>query len=518
MKTKISFIFVMVLTTIIGCKAPTPVLSKLHTNLIGNDTTSNLILDVRVGLTPFKASVSAPEKPQLLWELQDSLPHHLIKVIAAKATNPDEIVALMSKPVRVQKEDPPKELPSTYTEYKVRLVFSNIKRYFIDKRFTHPNTRMAYLNTYVTIPETENRIAFQSIDKMENEFEEIDLGNISRTQSVTFNAKLTATGQIGTSVDNTNTNSSDTNRDRSNGNEKKVYDENGNVIGTVNNAGKLTSVNKSSNTTTTKNGASANATGELAYQNAETISEARQVKLQRMKTGFSFAPHEIVVSQEGRQNGDISNNVFVDAMLKFNGSDLTNEKKVYTFKNLLNDSFQPNEADKLLFSKRLVSYVKCSDAKPIILQVKFEGQLRAVESLKEQPGDNALEYDDKVTMYHLPKKDGANVKIDPFLFCKYVYKVMAQTEDKAVNLRIFWRSDEELNFFSDDKPEEFLGWLKLMIDKGDPKSLSTEKFTMYFETGPNPNDRIYVTKKEMKPEDIRKLKALKDIQLEVRTN
>lgn len=518
MKTKISLIYAAFVITIISCSPAKPVLSDLHNNSLGNSSVDAAILDVRVGLTPFKASTSEPAKPQLLWELQDSLPHHLVKALASKAKTADEIVALMSKTVRVQKEDPPKELPSIYTEYKVRLVFSNIKRYFIDQRFTHPNTRMAYLNTYVKIPDTEKRIAFQSIDKMENEFEEIDLGTVSRSQSVTFNAKLTATGQLGTSLDNTSTDSSETSRDRNAGNEKKVYDANGNVIGAINDAGKLSSINKSGNTTTTKSGASANATGELAYQNAETINEARLVKLQRMKAGFSFAPNEIVVSQEGRQNGDISNNVFVDATLKFKASDLTNEKKVYSFKNLFDESYKPTVADKLSFSKRPVSYVKCSGASPIVLKVKFEGVLRSVENLKDQTGQNALEFDDKVTMYHIPMKDGADVEIDPFLFCKYVYKVTAKTEDQTINLRILSRFDEELNFFSDDKPEDFLGWLKLMIDKGDSKSLSTEKFMMYFETGPNPTDKIYVTKKEMKPEDIKKLKALKEIQFEVRTN
>ncbi len=351
---------------------------------------------------------------------------------------------------------------------------------------------------------------------MENEFEEVDLGDISRNKSVTFNAKLSATGQLGTSVDNTNSVSNENGRTSKSANENDVYNKDGKVIGTVNGSGDFTSTKKSGNTTTTKSGASANAAGEIGYVNAETLNEARLLKLQRMKAGFSFAPKEIVVSQEGRQNGDISNNVFVDATLKFKGSDLTDEKNVYAFKNLFDERYQPVAANDMLLGRRTISYVKCSGSQPLMLDVKYEGSLRAVENLEKQTGESALEYDDKVTMYKLPMKIATAAQIDPMLFCKYVYRISANnSQGNKIVLRISWKKEEELDLFSDDKPEEFLRWLKLQIDKEDPKTLSTDKFEMYFEV--SEKEKVYLAKKKMTGEDFKKLKQLKDISLEVRT-
>jgi hypothetical protein len=515
MKIKTTFINTIVLILIFSCKSPQPVFSNLHHNEISNETTTLPVIDVRVGILPYKASSPLTEKPKQLWELQDSLPHHLLKIISSKTKKPEDIIALMSQPINPKKDNPAAQLPTEFTEYKVRLTFSNIKRYFIDDKFTHPNTRLAYLNTYVSIPSDEYRVVFKSIDKLENEFEEVELGNLSRSNSVTFNSKLTATGQIGSSIDNTNTVSSESSKNSKSGNEEKVYDENGNVVGTINSSGDLNGGKKSSNTTIAKNGASANVTGEVGYVNAETLNEARLVKLQRMKAGFSFASNEIVVSQEGRQNADISLNVFVDATLKFKGSDLTDEKNVYTFNNLFDERYQPVSADVLAFGSRTVSYVKCNGSSPLNLKVKYEGQLRAVDNLKKQTGESSLEYDDKVTMYKLPIKDGADAQIDPMLFCKSVYRISAKnSKGDTIILRIAHKKKEELDLFSDDKPEEFLRWIELQIAKEKSESLSTNKFEMYFE---GETEKIYIVKQKMASEDFKKLRQLTDMNLEVRT-
>ncbi|WP_306596596.1 hypothetical protein [Chryseobacterium sp. WLY505] len=419
----------------------------------------------------------------------------------------------MSKPIYPPEKESPKELPTDYTEYKVRLVFSNIKRYFIDPKFTHPNTRLAYLNTSLSIPPDRHGIVFKSIDKLENEFEEVDLGDISRNQSATFNSKLTATGQIGSSIDNTNASSSNNSRKSSNADENTVYNKDGKEIGKINNSGDLVRSNSNSNTTTTKSGASANITGEVGYINIETINEAKRVKLQRMKAGFSFSPNEIVVSQEGRQNGDISNNVFVDATIKFTGQELTDDKPIFTFKNLFNDRFQPTPAEEINFDNRTISYVKCNGSIPLQLNVKFEGLLRAVDNLEDQTGENNLEFDDKVTMYHLKEREGTSAVLDPIIFCKSAYRVMAKTTDgKTLYMRISWRGDSQLYLFSEEKPEEFMRWLELQIINGNLKNLSTNRFQLYFPI--SGGGKLYVVNEKMTAEDLAKLRELKEWNLE----
>ncbi|MDR2275322.1 MAG: hypothetical protein LBF27_30715 [Sphingobacterium sp.] len=510
------FIVSLILTGVISCKSPQPMLNNLYHGQIGNQETDLHVIDVKVGIVPYKASAQIPEQPKLLWDLRDSLSYHLLKEISAKTKSPEEIISLMSKPIYPLEKESPKELPTDYTEYKVRLVFSNIKRYFIDPKFTHPNTRLAYLNTSVSIPHERQGIVFKSIDKLENEFEEIDRGDISRNQSATFNSKLTATGQIGTSVDNTNTSSSDKNKTSSNTDENTVYDKDGNIIGKINNSGNLVRSNSNSNTTTTKSGASANISGEVGYINTETINEAKRVKSQRMKAGFSFSPTEIVVSQEGRQNGDITNNVFVDATIKFTGQKLTDDKPIFTFKNLFNDRFQPTPAEEINFDNRVISYVLCTGSTPLNLNVKFEGLLRAVDNLKGQTGENDLEFDDKVTMYHLKERAGTEAVLDPIIFCKYVYKVTAKTkEGKTLYMRISWRGDSQLYLFSEEKPEEFIRWLELQIINGNLKNLSTNRFQLYFPISGGGN--LDIVKDNMTAQDLAKLRELKDWNLEAAT-
>ena len=243
-----------------GCKGVKPMLSNLHhkpyqytTLPIGKN-----VIDVKVGLLPIVAAAPEEAQPRLPWDLRDSIPHLLIKSISNKVKIPEEIFTLMSKPLPMAEKKANRPLPTNYTEYKVRLNFSNDKRYFIDGAFMHPNTRLEFLNTTLSIPEN-SPFSFYSIDRLENEFEEIDLGNLERNKSVTFNAKLTGGAEMGSSVEGTNSNNATRTNITKNNEEQPVYDDKGNVVGKVNNAGELIRVNGSNNTSTAKTGAKATA-------------------------------------------------------------------------------------------------------------------------------------------------------------------------------------------------------------------------------------------------------------------
>jgi hypothetical protein len=501
-----------------GCRGAKPVLSNLHHKPYKYETlsTDKNVVDVKVGLMPIVAAAQAEEQPRLPWDLRDSIPHLLIKSISNKVKNPEEIFTLMSKPLPTAEKKANKSLPTNYTEYKVRLNFSNVKRYFIDKDFMHPNTRMEFLNTTLSIPEN-SPFSFYSIDRLENEFEEIDLGNLERNKSVTFNAKLTGGAEMGSSAEGTNTHNASNTNNVKNNEERPVYDEKGNVVGKVNNAGELVRVNTNNNTSTAKTGAKATANAEVGYLNSESIKEAIAIKLKRMKTGFSFANDEIVIAQGGRPNGDISHNVYVTATIKFKNDKLsaTSAKNVYNFSNLFDEHNQPNTADQLLFTKRTVKYVKCGEGVPIALNINYEGAIRAVGNSAMQTGENALENDDQVTYFQIPKQAGKSLVIDPGVYCKEVYKIKAFGKNgKSYDLRISWTVEEELDLFSDDQPEQFMQWLLKQVANPDIKKLNTNKFELYFEGAGG--EKIYIVKDNMKAEDIKAIKTLNNYTTEAR--
>jgi hypothetical protein len=456
------------------------------------------------------------EKSRLPWDFRDSIPHLLIKTIGAKVQKPEDIISLMSKPIPVSEKKMVKSLPTNYAEYKVRFTFSNIKRYFNDANgtFMHPNTRLEFLNTKLCIPQNNN-FSFYTIDKLENEFEEIDLGSLERNKSVTFNAKLTGTGQLGSSVESINTNSSANTNNSKSSDEQPVYDNKGNIVGKINSSGELINLKNNSNTTNTKTGANLTATGEVGYLDAESIKEAIAVKLRRMKTGFSFSASEIVISQRGRPNGEISDNIYVTATLKFMVNNNVPDLTVYTFDNLFDENYQSTPADKLTFSKRTVKYVKCGGAQPINLNTEYEGALRVVGNTIKQPGVNALENDDQVTYYKIPQKEGPVLAINPSLYCKEVYKITAKNKaGESFDLRILWNSEDELDLFSDDKPEQFMQWLLKQKANPDKKKLSSNKFELFFE-GPRAT-KIYIVKSNMSDADITAIGTLNGITTEAR--
>lgn len=489
-------------------------LSNLHHKPYYYRISDAKVIEVKVGLLPIAPIQPETEKQRSPWDMRDSIPHILIKTIASKTKNPKTLIDLMSQPIpSIEKKDA-KPLPTNYTEYKVRINFATVKRYFIDSLFIHPNTRLEFLNTRISIP-YQSGLAFYNIDKLENEFEEIDFGNLSRENSVTFNAKLTGTGELGSSVDGTVNNSTVASQSNKNSEEKPVYDEKGNVVGKINNAGEFSLIKNNGNTVINKSAAKVTANAEVGYLNTENIKEAIAIKMKRMKTGFAFSPYEITISQGGRPNGDISHNVYVTTTLRTT-VDNTTSRYVYAFANLFNENNQPTNPDNLIFTKRTVSYSSCTGATPIELPVEFEGALRVVGNSKQQSGENALENDDRVTYYHLTTRSAPSIYIQPGMYCKEVYKIIARDrQGYKYDLRIRWTSDDEVDLFSDDKPEQFLQWLIMQVTHPTRINLNTNKFELYFEGG-RPASKIYIAKNNLTEADIAAIKTLNGITSEVR--
>lgn len=499
---------------LVGACSPKPMVSNLHKGPYGYDKAPDGILQVSVGILPIVRNEPEQVKPRMYWDLRDSLPHILTKTFAATA-KPEDILKLMNGPIpSMEKKEVPK-LPTDYTQYKVLITFSNIKRYFSDSRFIHPNTRLEFLNMRLSLPDASN-FSFYNIDKLVNEYEEIDLGSLERNETITFGGKLTAQGDLGSSFEMNTGNTNQRSQDRSGGHERAVYDSKGNEIGSINSAGEYSSSYTQNNGTKSSTAAKVSASAEANYQNTESIKEAIAVKLRRMKTGFSFSGKSITVSQRGRIGGDISDNVYVTATLKFTATRGVDSKDVFNFSNLFNENLQAVAADQLNFNMRNVNYVKCESGNAVTLNTKYEGAIRAVGNANGKTGENSMEYDDYVTYYRIDNTDGDALEINQNVFCKKVYKIVAKdVGGNKYTLRIAAPTDTELDLFSDDAPQYFLQWLIDAMNKADKKFLSTNKFRIYFED-PNSRKRIYIVKDGVTDADVTDIKTLLNIQAELR--
>ncbi len=511
---------VILIPVIISCAAP-----KLTNNDRGRykfetiDDPSN-ILEVSVYSIPLPAIPAAPkEKARTFFDLRDSIPNTFLNVIGQKAQNTQQIIDAIKAPLSVTEKDE-KKTESTETdknEIKTRLLFSNIKKYYNNKGLLHPNTRLEFLNTTVNILSPFAYI--YSIDRLENEFERIDMGTLERTKDVSFNSKLSGEASSSLNIDNTssvdNTNSSEAGTS----DVKNVYDDAGNLIGTIS----LSSGNNSGQTNTTSGKRSLskkiNAKGELQYANNENIKEALKLDYQRPKTSFSFNAKKLTVSQRGRPLSDISDNIFVTVTLKIDNSKLyLDTKQIIQFSGLFNDTNKSQPVDKIKMVEKYVQYVPCYSVSDIILDVDYEGAIRAVNNQKK--GRNILEFDDKVTYYKFSKNENSNdtIRIDMAAHCHEVYKIVVRTEDDTTNYvlnRANYPYGGEVLIYDEHSPEDLLIWLKDLIDEGDKSKLQSSNAELFFLSSDGAK-KIYFSKRVITDEEIAMLKKINYLGFETR--
>jgi hypothetical protein len=509
-------IYIIALTALVAGCAPKPMISNFHKGTYKYGTAPKDLLRVSVDMLPIPKSEAEKEKPKMAWDLRDSIPHTLIKTLGAK-DKAEEFMKLMAAQIQLPEKKEPPTFPTDYTQHKVLFSFSNTKRYFANQAFMHPNTRLEFLNIFLALPANSN-FSFYNIDKLINEYEEIDLGTLERNESVTLNAKLSGQGDIGSTLESTTGNTFQDNQGNKAAVEIPVYDAKGNVVGKVNSSGEFTSsANRISGTKATS-GAKATAAAEASYQNIQSIKEAINVKLKRMKTGFSFSSKEFVIAQRGRVGGDISDNVYVTATLKITSTTGVNSKDVFNFTNTFGPTGEATAADNLAFSMRNVNYILCNAANAVTFTTKYEGAIRAVGNTDKKTGENSMEYDDDVTYYKIDLTDGNGLTIDQNVFCKKVFKIVAfDAAGNEYTLFIASPSSKELDLFSDDNPHLMLQWIIDAVTSPAKAFLSTKKFRMYFEKNSD-GSKIFLVKDAVTDAEFNSIKTLFKVQAVERTN
>ncbi|CAL2103069.1 conserved exported protein of unknown function [Tenacibaculum sp. 190130A14a] len=512
--------FLFLLTLIFSCNIAKPQLTNAHAGKFKvGEKLNKHFLDVQVAVIPVTSPKSIPEKAKTFFDLRDSIPHKFLEILGDKVQKPDSLIKYIKQPLSLVSKSKSNKPKTDYATQKVRFVIGNIKNYQLlataeTPEFLHPNTRLQTLNTTLDFSSSDFEIV--SIDKLESEFEEIDLGSLSRTQETNFTSKLT--GQVGITNVNQNTIASNnkTSRINENGNVQNVYDQNGNLIGTITGGinDTLTSSNGNENIKTGTGNFGAN--GELGFNNTESIAEALQVKLKRLKTGFVFNKSSITISQHGSNLLDISDNVIITATIFPKSKAGLNTDSVMLFSSLFKDQ-TPQDASKIGLNRREIKYMKCQSRK-VDIKVTSKGLLRAVQN--KMRGDSNLEFDDKVIYYpfDLPaKKPNPNAgAISNWENCVQVYSV-EYTDDKTkkvYDLMAGYGNHKEVHFVDGEK-DAFISWLRLQLRNPVATKLSHPTLEVFFQEraaapgGRRPINKVKIIGTTFTNAELAKIKNLK---------
>lgn len=510
---KLEFALILLLF-LSSCSAFKPKITNSHAGKYKvGETLSKDFLDVQVAVIPITSPKSITEKQKTFFDLRDSIPHKYLEVLGGKVKTASDLIKYLKEPLSDKAKKTSSKLKTDYATQKVKFVIGNIKNYqklgVKDKpEFFHPNTRLQTLNTTLDFSNSDFEIL--SIDKLESEFETIDLGTVSRSGTSNFSSKLTGQYGITNTNGNKNTGGSTGVIGADNGNIQNAYDVNGNLIGVIsnNNANKNTiSDGFESNKTSTK-GIGAN--GELGFNTSESIEEALAVKLKRLKTGFVFNNKSITLSQHGSNLLDISDNIVVTATIRPKTDLKTNA--VMFFSNLFNDSLF-NKAKDLKLTRRSIKYMSC-ESRNVDVSISSEGLLRAVQN--KFRGDNVLEFDDKVIYYpfKLSNKTSSKTQISNWSNCTQIYGIeYIDNSGIAYDLMAGIGNIYEAHFVSNEK-DVFSSWLRLQLRNPSIVDLTHPLLEVYFIErtpfgSPPSTNIIKIIDSNLKTSDISKIKNLK---------
>jgi len=496
-----------------ACSGAKAILTNYHEGVFTHSAATNIPVEVTVDPRPLTPAKAEDKVTKTFADWPDSVKHIYLKAMVARTKTPEELVKALQIPLIATEAKTPSPKSTKFDEYKLIFEFSNIKKYFEFKEYGHPGTRLEFLTTSLKISDSSYAY-FYTIDKIQNEFEELDMGMLDRTQTVNFNSKFDVDGGFGYGGSTKQTNGTSNKNTSGKNNMDATFDSNGNQTAGTGRTKGIESTRNTGSETNASAEAKVSAAVEASYANEQAIKEAVAVKLTRMKLGFALTDKELTVSQRARINGDISENVFVTANLKFKNSldqpNIVSTFEVYYFDSPFDENNQAKAATALSFSKRKVSYVNTS-ASDVKFKSNFKGEIRAVENTNGKSGNNIMEYDDHVAYQSFNGVEKI-FTLDRTEYVKSAYRIKASYNGNEGYIYIAAPVETNLVLFSEDEPTTFFQWLIDSIDGAKGDKLSAKKFRLYFKDSTG-KIKIDIVSPNMK-NSLKPLEKLRDLQLE----
>ncbi|MHA3081883.1 hypothetical protein ACX1NX_01590 [Acinetobacter sp. ANC 5383] len=407
------------------------------------------ILDVNVGVMPIEQASSASDKDKTIFDLTADGQKAYIEAISSKLKNTKDIIKVIQSPLSLN--TPEKKVHSKPNDQtKVNLIFSNVKKYFDDEEFVNSHTRLVFLNTTIKIDnQNDSLIKFYSIDKIDNEIINVDLGGITRTNGSVFDSNINVTGP------------------QSTGN------------------------------------------GGVKYTNSDSITENINLKPELLKKGYSFSPEKITISQRGAQLKDISDNVLVSITMKGMVGNNVRTRKVY-FLSGYNDNLKISSFKDLEINKEAYTYLPCRKLGNVKIKVSYEGLIRAAEN---KPNQNESENNDNITYYNFHgDSNDIDVNKGSLCNNVYETKIHAKFEGDS-SFKLYVRDSSgnygEFLLMNDTSAVDFIDWLQSLINEGDVSKFKVPKnhLSLSFILEGNKQKEIKVFSSDFNQKDFSKLKA-----------
>ena len=426
-------------------------------NLKSQNGKLNDPIEVNVASILFNKPQKNESEYKTFFQLQPATQNELLKII--KNDNENKLLLNFLGTDLYKKKtvanEPTKILDLT-DNLKIKLVFSNVKKYYNDSRLIDPNTRLAFLNTKIEFAdESKDKFYFSSIDKIENEFDEIDFGKVTRDSESDFNAQAAANASADIISD------------------KNITEIINKKIDSLSSSNKTIENKKN---TTAKKGADASAD----YNLKEKIHEELNLNLKRLKTGFSLSSNSLTLTQQGSILRDISDLTTVELTLKANNN---KNNHTYTETILIVNSFLENselkKIEDIIFDKIILKYLPCNQNNDVLFNTDYEGAIRAV--VQDHKSNNILEFDDNVSIYKIKNIAHKQVILKKEIFCNNVYKLIYGDENNGLPINISLRNGDSIPIkLLEGDAETFKSWLtKTIINYNYNKDISlltTNKF------------------------------------------
>lgn len=417
------------------------------------------ILDVNVAVIPIPDEAPKVEELKTFFDLRDSIPHVFIKAITSLSTSTSQVTDAMKSPLSLPKiKDISRPKFFDKTDIKVKLIFSNVKKYYGRDNFYHPNNRLEILNTKVKF---DDSVSIKNIDRLENETDFIDFGILERNNKITFGANLTGNLGFNNSWESTSYDSSE-------------YSNPSGGNGLVGSNQISTSKQGSNSKNTRSSGYGVNGGLNYAYENA--VKENLTVKLKRLKTGFSINSKEFTLSQHGVPLNDVHDNAYVTLTLTLEGKNKFDN--LTHFDNLFNITGNPNPLKDVLITNQGFNYYPCNAISDLSFSFEAEGLFRQVKK-----GRGFFENDDKVEYRKLkPSSKEYDIKINKYEFCEDLYMVVIKEGTTIHKLSIENESRRFCYLRNDISSVKILKWIEEAVKSND-HTFFTSNYKLRFSIG-----------------------------------
>jgi len=438
-KTNKGYIFLTIfLLALTSCKTEY-ILTNRYKSMEINENKDLVEKIIDIKLASFKKETTKNKlQKKSIFNLSEKGQKALIDNLSRNIPDGDKIIKLLQEPL--SKQQTIKTIVIDKTEFILPLAIMIQSKFYKDKSTYNPANRIEQLDHKIWIDSNTNFEIVQ-INKIVNEFETINLGDLTHTNTNEFGIDLSYSPTFSTTRGNTDIT----------------------VLGNTTDDSSDTTTNVI--TKTNDNGGGANA--GISYKNTEVLHEKINLRQDKISTAFSFTNDTINIQQQAKPLTGISKNVIINVKFKSKNATQNEILKTSNYKN----GNQYNLPKELKINTVKYIYTPCgigNTTNNLNLYYNFDALLRIV---KKNKGDNTnIEADDEVNfIYKITAKDKKKLEIDSSKFCDMIWQI--RKSNKLITFKFDSQLGISVSFESSKEANAFLGYFKNLFLEPDKEAI-----------------------------------------------